>query len=262
MSAQPCRTLLTGASSGIGRGLALALARRGDRLALLARRAEALREVAAQARAQHPQGEEPLVLPADVCDRAAVRAAVAQALERLGGLELVILNAGVGDPLRVERFDDERAARVIEINLIGNLYVLGAALPPMLERRTGHLVGISSLAGWRGLPGSGSYSASKAGFSVLLESLRVDLRRYGIAVTTVEPGFVRTPLTERNRHPMPFLMELEPAVARIVRGIERRRRYVRFPWPLVLATHLVRALPGWLYDALAARLPRSAKAER
>ncbi len=250
------RTLITGASSGLGAGLAQALARRGDRLVLFARRADRLEAVAQRAQANHPHKLRPLVFPLDVTDTEAVERAVREAQAQLGGIDLLILNAGIGDAQRVERFDFEdahRLARMLEVNLVSTLYLLGAVLPGMRARRRGHIVGVSSLAAYRGLPGSWVYSASKAGLSTLLEGLRIDLRPYGIAVTTISPGFVRTAITERNRFPMPFLMDLEPAVRIMCRGIERRAREVRFPWQLALAVRLLRAMPDPFYDWIARR---------
>ncbi|RME76037.1 MAG: SDR family NAD(P)-dependent oxidoreductase, partial [Planctomycetota bacterium] len=157
--------------------------------------------------------------------------------------------------------DAHRLRRILDINLTANLYLIGAVLPGMLERRRGHIVGVSSLAGYRGLPGSWVYSASKAGLSTLLEGLRIDLRPHGVDVTTISPGFIKTAITARNRFPMPFLMDLEPAVRIMCRGIERRAREVRMPWQLALLMRLLRAIPDPLYDWIASRmLPRADKA--
>jgi short-subunit dehydrogenase len=131
----------------------------------------------------------------------------------------------------------------------------------MRERRSGHIVGVSSMASYRGMPASWVYSASKAGFSTMLEALRVDLKPWGIDVTTITPGFIRTPLTDRNRFPMPFLMEAGPAARIMARGIDRRAREVRFPWRLATIVRMLRAMPDALFDLIASRfLPKSGKA--
>lgn len=251
--------VLTGASSGIGEELAIQLARRGDRLALLARRGELLEQVAERARvAATSAGHRDLAIsiyPVDVTDRDAMRAIIAE-VEQGEGLDLLILNAGRGDGSYVESFDDEAAAMVLDVNVTSTVYALGAALPRMIERRSGHVVGVSSIAGYRGLPGASAYSASKAALTTLLESLRLDLRRHGVRVTVVTPGFVRSPMTAKNRFPMPFMVEVQDAAAKILRGIDRKKREVRFPWPLITAVRLLRAMPDWLFDAICTRIQR------
>jgi len=257
------RVLVTGASSGLGAELGRQLAARGDRVALLARRRERLEEVAdaavAAARAAGVADPfRPLVLAVDVLETQAFCEAIGTASEQLGGegLDCAILNAGIHGQQPGESFSAAAAARAIDVNLTANIHAIGALLPPMLARGRGHLVGVSSIAGYRGLPGGAPYSASKAGFTTLLEGLRIDLKPHGIAVTVVSPGFVRSELTDKNHFPMPFLLETDDAVRRMLRGIDRRRREVRFPWPLVLAARLLRALPDPLYDLVGARLSR------
>ena len=251
--------VLTGASSGIGAELAIQLARRGDRLALLARRAELLEQVAERARAAAAaaghQGTAIRVYAVDVTNRDAMRAIIAD-VEQAEGLDLLILNAGRGDASYVEDFDDEAAAAVFDVNVTSTVYALGAALPRMIERQHGHIVGVSSIASYRGLSGASAYSASKAALSTLLESLRVDLRRHRVHVTVVSPGFVRTPMTAKNRFPMPFMVEVDAAAAKILHGIDRRKREIRFPWPLISLVRLLRAMPDWMYDVICTRLHR------
>ncbi len=142
---------------------------------------------------------------------------------------------------------------MVRVNLIGAAYAIEAVLPEMLRRGRGHLVGVSSLAAYRGLPGSSGYCATKAGLSALLEALRPELKPRGIAVTTVHPGFVRTPMTAGAKHPQPFLMDVEPAARIIVRGIEAGRRRIDFPMPMVALMTLVRLMPGPIYDRVIGR---------
>lgn len=259
-SRTPQSYLITGASSGLGAELVRQLAARGDRLALVARRRERLEEVARAAvqaarEAGVVQPFEPLVHPADVCDHAALREAIAAAWEALpGGIDVLVLNAGVGAAQRLDRFDGAIAARVIDVNLTANVHALAETMPRMLERGSGHIVAVSSLAAYRGLPGGAPYSASKAGLSTLLEGLRLELAPRGVQVTVVSPGFVKSEMTAKNRFPMPGILEAEDAVARMIRGMDRRRREVRFPLLWTLAMRLLRALPDPVFDWVGRRL--------
>lgn len=217
-------------------------------MALVARRAPELEALAAEIRSA---GGVALPCPADVADAAAM-AHVAAVVERdLGPIELAIANAGVGDLMRSHRFDAGLVARVMRINVEGAANTFGAVLPAMVERRRGHVVGVSSLAAWRGLPTSGPYSASKAALDVLLDAMRPELKPFGIAVTTVYPGFVRTPMTDKNDHPMPLMLEVDAATRIILRGLARRRSAIAFPFLLTRLMRLVHWLPRWIWDPLA-----------
>ncbi len=240
--------VVTGASSGIGRELALELARRGTRLALLARRREVLEEVAAEARCL---GATALVAPCDVRKRPEVLSSIAAAEREHGPTDLLIASAGVALAVPAIGFDGARAEEVFRVNVLGTVYAIEAVLPSMLSRGRGHVVGLSSLASCRGFPQSGPYCASKAALDALLEALRVELRPRGIRVTTVSPGFVATPMTEKNTFRMPFLVDVRTAARRTLRAIEGNRRRVRFPWPMALAAGLLRLFPGSLYDRVA-----------
>jgi NAD(P)-dependent dehydrogenase (short-subunit alcohol dehydrogenase family) len=251
-------TFLTGASSGLGWALAPLLAADGHALALAARRLDLVEKLAGEIRAG---GGVALALEVDVGDREAVRAAVARAEQELGPIERLVANAGIDGPTPARRFDAAVFESVQRTNLLGPAYCIEAVLPGMIARGHGQIVGISSLASYRGLPGGGAYCASKAGLSALLESLRIDLEGSGVAVTTVNPGFVRTPITSRSLHPMPFMLEADDAVRRIHRAIRARRRIFAFPWPLATLTRLARLIPSPFYDrvlaAIAARGGRS-----
>lgn len=234
------RALVTGASSGIGRALAVELGRRGAHVHLVARRAAALEETLSAVRAA---GGEGVVLAGDVTDAPWLEDALARADER-HGLDLVIAGAGVAENSMDDPRRAVRTAAVFELNLLAAARTLEAALPPMRARGRGTLCGISSLAGYRGMGTAAAYCASKAGLSAWLEGLRADLHGSGVRVCDVRPGFVRTPMTSRNRFPMPFLMEPEAAARRTVDGLERGRPVVEYPrrlaWPLRLAA---RTLP-------------------
>lgn len=250
---------LTGASSGLGRALALRLAGRGYALGLAARRRERLEEVAAEIRAAGGEAE---ALPCDVSEREDVLAAVARCGERLGPPALLVANAGVSENTDVRQLDGREVERVMRVNFLGAVWAVEAVLPGMLERGRGHLVGVSSLAGFGGLPLTSAYSASKAALSNFFEGLRIDLRDSGVDVTVIHPGYVRTPMTERNRFPMPFLMELDDAVDRMERAIVERRRSVAFPWPLAALARVGRLFPRGLYDRVAGGMQRSKEPER
>ena len=241
--------LITGASSGIGRALAVELGKRGARLGLTARRAEELLRVAEEV---GRAGGEALVLPADVRDPVALKQAAERVRERWGRVDVLIANAGMSTTTAGTRLDAGEAGDVISINVIGVVNSVAAVLPAMLERGAGHLVAISSLASYRGLPKSGAYSASKAAVSTFFESLRVDLRRSRIDVTVIHPGFIRTPMTANRKKKLPFLLEPDDAACRIIRAVERRARTYAFPWQLASLVRVIKHIPGRLYDRLAA----------
>jgi NADP-dependent 3-hydroxy acid dehydrogenase YdfG len=245
---RPARTILiTGASSGIGEALAIEYGSRGAHVALLARREDELARVAALVQAR---GGRATSIPVDVSNAEAIFAAVKRAESELGGLDMVVANAGVGTPSHAARLQWEDVARTIDVNVTGAMATLLAAVPIMLAQKHGHLVGVTSLAGKRALPEGGAYSASKAALSTFLETLRLDLRPAGIAVTDVQPGFVATPLTAKNSHPMPFLWPSDKAARVIADRLVRAPAIVSFPWPLVFLTSFFRSFPAWIYDPL------------
>lgn len=240
--------LITGASSGIGRALALEWGRRGARLGLTARRGEELLRLSEEiGRA----GGEALALPADVRDHAALNGVAERVRERWGRIDVLVANAGMSSTAAATKLNAGEAGDLISINVIGVVNSVAAVLPAMLERGSGHLVAISSLASYRGMPKSGAYSASKAAVSTLFESLRVDLRKSNIAVTTIHPGFIRTPMTAGRKKKLPFLLEPEDAARRIIRAVERRARTYAFPWQLASLVRVIRHIPDAVYDRLA-----------
>jgi len=256
----PQRTVLvTGASSGIGAAVAEYLAPFGVRIGLFARREAKLRSLEARLATL---GAAPLVLPGDTTDIEAVRHAHDQIIAQLGPVDVAFLNAGVGDSFTLASFSAKRVKRVLDVNVIGVVNWLEVLLPSMLERRFGTVVGISSLASGRGFPFAGAYSASKAALSVLLESIRVEAQSAGIQVCTVEPGFIRSEMTDRNKFPMPFLMDTGDAARLICEAAARRERLVRFPWQTAAAAALLRWLPGGLYDRLVAQHTKRRKTKR
>jgi short-subunit dehydrogenase len=241
--------LLTGASSGIGEALALEIARRGGILGLLARREELLRALAGKCEAA---GGRARVFACDVVDSAAVQKAADDLKREFGRIDILIANAGIGGNNKETReLRPEFVRQVIEINLMGAVNAVYAVLPRMLERREGQLVAVSSLAGFRGLPKSAAYSASKGAMTNFFESVRLDVQHQGVAVTIIQPGFIKTPLTSGRKNKMPFLMELEDAVPLFLRAIERKKKFAAFPWQLASFVRLGRIFPAWLYDKIA-----------
>jgi NAD(P)-dependent dehydrogenase (short-subunit alcohol dehydrogenase family) len=198
-----------------------------------------------------------IVQPGDVRDRARVVAAVREAEARFGGLDAILLNAGAGESMFPDRFDAALVERILAVNFLGAVYAIEAALPGMLARRRGAIAAVSSISAVYGLPSSGPYCASKAALTVFLESLRIDLRASGVKVITISPGFIKTPLTDRNRFPMPFIQPADRAARWIVDGIARGKREVHFPKRLTVPMKLLRCLPGrisdWLVTAIAGR---------
>ena len=178
-----------------------------------------------------------------------VGAAVTRTEAELGPVDVALANAGVGTPMPMKKIEAKAIARTMRVNFEGCTNVYAAVVPGMIERGRGRIVGVSSIAGFRGLPASGPYSASKAALTVMLESMRLELKGRGISVTAVHPGFVRTPMTDSNPFKMPFIVEPDRAARIIVKGVMRGKRQVEFPWQLVWLTRMARAMPDWMYDA-------------
>jgi NAD(P)-dependent dehydrogenase (short-subunit alcohol dehydrogenase family) len=246
--------LITGASSGIGRGLALELARRGAKLGLVARRRELLQEIAAEI-SSLPGGNEAavLALTADVSDQQSMRDAATRLMAAFGGIDVLVANAGIGVTNPVTEFDAGKLAAVVRVNVIGAANSVQAVLPGMIARGRGQLVVISSLAAYRGLPKSAAYCASKAAVSAMFESFRLDLGPLGIDVTIIHPGFIKTPLTADRQARLPWLMECETAVNKILGAVEKRKKSYAFPWQLASIVRLGMIMPNFMYDAISRR---------
>jgi short-subunit dehydrogenase len=228
---------LVGASSGIGAALAQELVRRGAQVAISARKADDLREVA---------GDAMEVVPLDATDRDAVLAAY----ESLSDVDVVVWCAGYWQQFDAAEWDADVFERHIQVNLLGLNNVLAAIIPRMVRERRGHIVGIASVAGYRGLPGAEAYGATKAAQINLLEGLRAALSKHGVRVTTVCPGFVRTPMTETNEFPMPFIIDADEAARAIADGLEKHRTEIVFPLPMAVTMKLARLVPVRAWAAL------------
>jgi short-subunit dehydrogenase len=239
--------MITGASSGIGRGLAVQIGRRGAKLGLVARRVEVIDEVVREIEAA---GGKAVAVPADVQQADSISAAANKLRASLGPIDVLIANAGIGPTRDAADFSAEEVSDVINVNVIGASNSVAAVIPEMVARGSGQLVAISSLAAYRGLPRSAAYCASKAAVSAFFESLRLDLEPRGIDVTIIHPGFIKTPLTAGREVQMPFLMELDDAVGKIVRAIEKRRKRYSFPWQLATIVRAGMLMPIWMYDRI------------
>jgi len=235
------RVLITGGASGIGRELARQLSAEGATLGLLDRDAGSLAETA-----KLLTNTTVATAVADVTDLAGIRQAVAQIEQQIGATDILVANAGIGIQTPCLEYKAEDITTQINVNLIGVSNSVDAVLPGMLERKSGHLVVLSSLASYRGLPLMAGYCASKAGVRALFDSLRIELEPEGIAVTTICPGFIRTPLTSNLKTPHPNMMEVDYAVRCMVQAIRARKRYAAFPMRGRLQVALLRLLPrGW-----------------
>lgn len=237
--------LITGASSGIGEALAEHVAARGAKVGLLARRQSALERIVATMRAAKGTAA---CGAADVADRDALQAAIRQLETQLGPCDVLIANAGIYRKTSGKFFDAAAANDVIATNLTGVVNAVGAVLPGMVERRSGNIAAVASIAALLGLPAAGAYSCSKAAVVMLLRSLRVDVRKSGVRVTTICPGYVDTPLiTDEERATLKNLISAPDAARRIARAIEQGRAELWFPWSTWISAHFANWLPFPLY---------------
>jgi len=244
----PGHIVITGASGGLGAALTRHYASRAATLGLVARRTAELDRLAEQ----YP--DRCTVHAADVRDSAALRIAAAGFMAKHGAPDIVIANAGVSIGTLTEHAEDEQSFRdVFDINIIGMVNTFQPYIAAMRERGHGILVGIASVAGYRGLPGAGAYSASKAAAISYLEGLRVELRGSGITVITICPGYIATAMTAHNPYRMPFIMTADDAAAKIAAIIAKRKTYAVIPWQMAIVARLMHVMPRMLYDPLAAK---------
>ena len=251
------RVFITGASSGLGAALALHYAQRGATLGLLARRGAALQQLIATL----PHPERHRAYAVDVTDHAALRQAALDFIEHAGGADIVIANAGISHGTLTEQADD---LAVFEAILATNVSATVATFAPFIatmqrQATPARLVGIGSVAGIRGLPGAGAYSASKAAVISYCESLRLELKPHGIAVVTLAPGYIDTPMTQHNPYRMPFLMAADKFAARAAATIAAGTSYRVIPWQMGVVAKLLRLLPNGVYDRLFINAPRKTR---
>ncbi len=251
MSQSCLRVVITGASGGLGLALARHYLERGAILAAIARRADLLQTLSAEFPGKVYWYQ------MDVRDAAALEEAAGDFVSRVGLPDIVVANAGVSVGTLTEYAEDIHAfQQVMDVNVLGMLQTFQPFVARMREARRGTLVGIASVAGFRGLPGAGAYSASKAAAISYLESLRVELHGSGVKVVTVCPGYIRTAMTSINPYPMPFILEADEAARRIARAIARQTPFAVIPWQMGLAGRVLKWLPCRVYDRLFAGAPR------
>lgn len=226
---------IVGASEGLGRELARQLSAAGADLVLSARSADRLNDLCRELRSAR-------AVPMDVTDPKAVQDAAREA----GVIDAVVYNAGTYTPMKATEWNSDAALAMCDVNFIGAMRVLGQVVPELVRRGSGEITLVGSLAGYRGLPASVGYAASKAALVSLAETMRFDLRNTGVMVRVVNPGFIKTRLTAKNAFKMPMLMEPEEAAAHVMRAMQRRRFRTDFPFPFSWSIRLLDALPDWL----------------
>ena len=249
--------LITGASSGIGLELAKQLSRLNCRLVLAARRESVLKEIEKELKQIN---KDIVSVKCDVTNREEVKNAVQTTINSFGKVDIAILNAGINIKSTNNELDSKALGKILDVNVIGMSYFFEELLP-VFKSSGGMFVGVSSLADGRGFPLSGFYCASKAAVTLFLESQRIELKPFNIKVLTVKPGFVKTPMTDKNKFKMPFLMNVEKAAKIILKGIEKEKSIIQFPWQTVLGAKILRLLPNFIFDIVAEKQRKSYQPE-
>ena len=246
--------IITGASSGIGYQLTKDLAKEGANLALLARRKNILNDLAEELNSSPsrniPNSGRRKIITAycDITLKESVKATFDFVKKKFGNIDIAILNSGASYRMRVEEFDSDLLEEIFNVNLMGFIYCLNEIIPDFIKKKSGCIVGVSSLSEVRGFPKSAAYCSSKAAVSIFLESIRIELKKYNVKVITVKPGFIKTPMVEKNEFKMPFLMDVEKAAKIILKGIKKEKSIIQFPLPTVLSAKLLKFLPDKLFD--------------
>ncbi|MBX7148739.1 SDR family NAD(P)-dependent oxidoreductase [bacterium] len=240
--------IITGASTGIGRDMALQYAQQGYHVGLIARRLDLLENLRDDIKTVSP-GSKVVLANCDVADFTQAQQIVRQMITELDNrIDIFIANAGIGIPTPAFKNNWAEIKRTLDINVYGAIATIEAAKEVMLAQKSGHLVGITSVAAMRGLPGSSAYCTSKIALSTYLESIRIDLKPYGISVTAIHPGFIDTPMTKKNKFHMPFLLTSPESAQKIIKAISRGKKRYYFPWPMALLYKMVRILPDCWSD--------------
>ena len=237
--------VLTGASSGIGYSLAKLLPKENCSIALLSRRENKLNDLLNDLKTS---GVQVRAYKCDVGTSDEVRNIFSQVLNDFGKIDIAILNAGASSRADVSKYSSSTAKEIFEANTFGIINCVEQLLPDFMKRKEGVIIGVSSLAESRGFPKSGFYNASKAAATLLLESLRIELKPYNIKVMIVKPGFVKTPMTDKNEFHMPFLMDADKAAKIILNGIKKEKKIIQFPFTTVIGSKIVKFMPDWMFD--------------
>lgn len=239
---------VTGAGSGIGRALAARLAEEGWLVAASARTAGDLDSLAAEIPGRIS------VFQLDVTDQAACATTAAAIVAALGPIDLAVLNAGSYLPTTAKDFSVGNFRKTVDVNLMGTVNCMGPLAPRMIARRRGHIAIMASLTGYVGLPTAASYGATKAALNSMAEAFKPDFDQYGVTITVINPGFVKTPATDKNNFPMPFLISVDQAVEEIIKGLEHKRFEIAFPWQMAAAIHALAGLPHALKFGITRRM--------
>lgn len=240
---------ITGAGKGIGRALARRMAEEGWVVAASARTAEDLKSLAGECPSARVHE-----FPLDVTVVDQTVATLAAIEDRLGKLDLVILNAGTHIPLSADNFSVAPFRHLVETNLMGTVNCLAQVIPKFIGRRQGHIAVVASLAGYRGLPTAAAYGATKAALINMCEALKPELEGNGVCITLINPGFVKTPLTDKNDFPMPFLISVDEAAERILLGLKTSDFEISFPWRFSFLMKVLRLLPDHIFFTLSRRM--------
>jgi short-subunit dehydrogenase len=245
--------LITGASSGIGYQLAKDLAKEGAQLALLSRRTDLLislsKELSGKTIVKYYK--------CDVTLKKEVAETFSQIKNDFGKIDIAILNSGVGYSSSALNYSSVEAEKTFNTNVLGTVYFIELLLPDFISEKRGVIIGISSLGDGKGFPKSGFYSASKAALTIILESLRIELKKYKIKVITVKPGFIKTPMTDKNNFKMPYLMSVEEGSRIILNGLKKDKKIIEFPWQTTIGAKILRMMPTKWFEAIASKEPPS-----
>ncbi len=243
--------LVTGASSGIGKYLSLLLAKEDCKLILLSRRINELEKLSDSIKLNKTL----TIYKCDVSDLEQVELIYHQIKNKFGKIDIAVLNAGVGHQVKIQDFDINQAKETFDTNVFGVLNFFKVLLPDFIARRGGYIIGVSSMADVRGFVNSGIYCASKSALSKILESFRIELKSFNVKVVTVRPGFVQTPMTDKNKFHMPFLLQPEKAAKIILNGIKKEKSIIQFPLSIYLASELITHMPNSLFEFLSSKFP-------
>lgn len=246
---------ITGASSGIGYQLAKDLAAEGANLALLARRKELIDELAKELE----NITKVKAYKCDVIKREEVKEVIAKIKTDFDKIDVAILNSGVGRTSSVLKYTSSAAEEIFSTNVLGAVYCIEQILPEFISERRGVIAGISSLGDGKGFPKSGFYSASKAALTIILESLRIELKPLNVKVITIKPGFIKTPMIDKNTFNMPYLMSVEKSSRMILNGLRKDKRIIEFPLPTTIAAKFLQIIPTRWFEAIASKEPAAKK---
>ena len=238
--------IITGASSGLGAELAKLYAKSGASLGLIARRESRLIELKKTLETEF--GTTIMIKQCDVSNQAAVSYCIHDIISHFGRVDLLIANAGIALASPAHEANAQALTDTIQTNVLGAGYCAYAVIPTMIQQQFGHIAVIGSLAGYRGLPEGGAYCASKSAVNALFESMRLDLKKFHIHVSIIRPGYIKSPITDRNEFYMPFLQDTDVGCRKIVNAIQRKQKIVAFPWPLAIIVRSLYFWPCWLYD--------------